>query len=64
MFRCLMDMVGKNTNTIEELETLVAKGKENSYLPERTVDYEEAHNDDLCVQIQRTNKTCEELASS
>lgn len=37
MFRYLMDMVGKHTNTINKLETLIAKAEENNELLERKV---------------------------
>ena len=50
-----MDVVGKHSTIIKDLEILVAKEKENYVLLERKVDLEEARNDKLCKKIQTTN---------
>ena len=51
MFRMLMEMVGKNTVTIKELETLVTEEKEKYEILEQKVQYEETQNDELCLKI-------------
>ena len=42
MFQLLMDVVGKDSTTIKDLEILLTKEKENYALLERKVDFEEA----------------------
>src|SRR3954463_924892 len=51
MFRMLMEMVGKHTFTIKELEILVTKEKEKYEILEWKVQYEEARNDEVCLKI-------------
>src|SRR3954462_2972803 len=51
-----MDVVGKHTTTIKDLETLLAEEKENYALLERKVDFEEARNDNLCKVIHASNE--------
>ena len=55
MFQLLMDVVGKHTTTIDELETLLTEERENYTLLERKIDFEEARNDNLCKVVQTSN---------
>src|ERR1041384_515977 len=77
MFQFLMDVVGKHSTTIKDLETLLAEEKENYAILERKVYFEEAHNDNLCnvvhasnelndkhvASLEKSNDICKELAS-
>ena len=77
MFQLLMDVVGKHSTTIKDLETLLAEEKENYAILERKVDFEEARNDNLCkvilasnelndkhvASLEKANNICKELAS-
>ena len=64
MFRILMEMVSKHTNTIKELETLVTEEKERNEILEQKVLYEEAQNDALCSKVgENLDKHANDLAS-
>src|SRR3954464_5731515 len=77
MFQLLMDVFGKHSTTIKDLETLLAEEKENYAILERKVDFEEARNNNLCkvvhasnelndkhvASLERANDICKELAS-
>src|SRR4051812_26530202 len=77
MFKLLMDVVGKHSTTIKDLEILLAKERENYATLERKVDFEEARNDNLCkvvnasneindkhvASLEKANDICKELAS-
>src|SRR3954464_7811588 len=56
MFQLLMDVFGKHSTTIKDLETLLAEEKENYAILERKVDFEEAHNDNLCKFVHASNE--------
>ena len=64
VFQLLMDVVGKHTTTIDDLEILLTKEKENYALLERKVDFEEARNDNLCKVVQTTNDLNEKHVAS
>src|SRR3954470_5034480 len=51
MFQLLMDVVGKHSTTIKDLEILLTEEKENYTLLERKIDFEEARNDNLCKVV-------------
>src|ERR1041384_1489422 len=77
MFQLLMDVVGKHTTNIKDLETLLAEQKENYAILERKVYFEEDRNDNLCkvvhasnelndkhvASLENANNICKELAS-
>src|SRR4051812_44420121 len=77
MFQLLMDVVGKHSTTIKDLEILLTEEKENYAILERKVDFEEAQNDNLCkvfhtsnelndkhvASLKKANDICKELAS-
>jgi len=77
MFQLLMDVVGKHSTTIKDLEILLTEEKENYAILERKVDFEEARNDNLCkvvhtsnelndkhvASLKKANDICKELAS-
>src|SRR3954462_553601 len=77
MFQLFMDVVGKHSTTIKDLEILLTEEKENYAILERKVDFEEARNDNLCkvvhtsnelnekhvASLKKANDICKELAS-
>src|SRR3954467_8685270 len=56
MFQLLMDVVGKHSTTIKDLEIRLTEEKENYALLERKIDFEEAQNDTLCKVVHTSNK--------
>src|SRR3954468_3282254 len=56
LFQLLMDVVGKHSTTIKDLEILLTKERENYAILERKVDFEEARNDNLCKVIHTSNE--------
>src|SRR3954464_11254350 len=56
MFQLLMDVFGKHSTTIKDLETLLAEEKENYAILERKVDFEEARNNNLCKVVHASNE--------
>src|SRR4051812_18544099 len=64
MFQLLMDVVGKHSTTIKELEILLIEEKENYAILERKVDFEEARNDNLCKVVHTSNELNEKHVAS
>src|SRR4051812_24909195 len=64
MFQLLMDVVGKHSTTIKDLEILLTEEKENYALLERKVDFEEARNDNLCKVVHTSNELNEKHVAS
>src|ERR1043165_4120472 len=64
MFQLLMDVVGKNSTTIKDLEILLTEEKENYAILERKVDFEEARNDNLCKVVHTSNELNEKHVAS
>lgn len=58
MFHSLMDIVGKHTKTIGELQTLLAEEKERNDFLERNGQIEEACSGFLRITIQSNAKEC------
>src|SRR3954471_19745349 len=56
MFQLLMDVVGKHSTIIKDLEILLTEEKENYALLEKKIDFEEARNDNLCKVVHTSNE--------